>query len=141
MDPWMGGIWDNLESLTYSVDEGSKNDKETKKAMTAAFLGNRIQVKSLNFMRGRSFFRTLIIVDETQDLTPKKLKMIATRVGEGSKIIFLGNVAQIDDNYLTELTCGLSVLIRSFTDSKLMGHITLQGGVRSEFATEAEKRL
>ncbi len=92
-------------------------------------------------MKGRTLNRTLLIVDETQDLTTKKLKMIATRIAEDSKIILLGNVAQIDDSYLTEHTCGISVFIRAFAKSKIVGHITLQRGERSAFATEAEERL
>jgi PhoH-like ATPase len=92
-------------------------------------------------MKGRTPNRTILIVDEAQDLTPKKLKMVATRIAEDSKIIFLGNVAQIDDSYLTEHTCGVSVFIRAFADSNIAGHITLQRGERSAFATEAEERL
>lgn len=138
MSPWMGALFDNLESL-----EKVKRDGYGKKKDGAARLPieDLIQIKSLNFMKGRSITDTLIIVDETQDLTTKKLKMISTRVGAGSKIVFLGNVAQIDDPYLTEHTCGLSVLIRSLRDSALIGHITLQSGERSPFATLAEERL
>lgn len=138
MTPWMGALWDNLESLSESKSGGYTKKKTPETKLDTEDL---VQVKSLNFMKGRSIANTLIIVDETQDLTLKKLKMISTRVGPGSKIIFLGNVAQIDDPYLTEYTCGLSVLIRSLRDSPLTGHVTLQSGERSEFATLAEERL
>jgi len=104
-------------------------------------LQGRVEVRSLRFMKGRTVNKTLLIIDESQDLTVKKLKMIATRLGPDSRIVFLGNVAQIDDNYLTEHTNGLSVFIRTFADSPLVGHITLQRGERSPFATEAENRL
>jgi PhoH-like ATPase len=145
MDPWMGSLHDNLEILIGSDRNDEKNvstgNDSPKNELTLTFLNSRIRVKSLNFMKGRTFNKTILIIDETQDLTTKKLKMIATRVGHDSKIIFLGNVAQIDDNYLTEHTCGMSVFIRAFADSTLTGHITLQQGVRSSFATEAEERL
>ncbi|MEY2665400.1 MAG: hypothetical protein RLZZ480_505 [Candidatus Parcubacteria bacterium] len=138
MSPWMGALWDNLEALNKEKVDGygKKKSSETKNPVE-----DLIQIKALNFMKGRSIADTLIIVDETQDLTVKKLRMISTRVGAGSKIVFLGNVAQIDDPYLTEHTCGLSVLIRSLRDSPLIGHITLQSGERSPFATLAEERL
>jgi len=144
MSPWMGALYDNLELLTGNRDHSERDNghsTDDMKAMTDAYLKGRVQVKSLRFMKGRTFNKTFLIIDETQDLTVKKLKMIATRVGPDSKIVFLGNVAQIDDNYLTEHTNGLSVFIRTFADSKNAGHITLQRGERSPFATEAENRL
>lgn len=144
MSPWMGAVYDNLEIFTgeNSQEENeTEEDRNIKRQATADFLGKRIQIRSLNFMKGRTFNKTFLIVDETQDLTAKKLKMIATRLGSDSKVVFLGNVAQIDDNYLTENTCGLSIFIRAFADSKLAGHITLQRGERGPFATEAEMRL
>lgn len=143
MSPWMGAIDDNLELLCGSggYTDCDKADTKTKKRITLDFVRSVINIKSLNFMKGRTLHRTFVIVDESQDLTPRQLKMIATRVGEGSKIVFLGNVAQIDNNYLTEHTCGISVFIRAFADSPLVGHITLHGGIRSPFATLAEERL
>lgn len=138
MSPWMGALWDNLESLEKVKQDGYGKKKTGSGKLS---VGELIQIKSLNFMKGRSITNSLIIVDETQDLTTKKLKMISTRVGAGSKIVFLGNVAQIDDPYLTEHTCGLSVLIRTLRHSPLIGHITLQSGERSPFATLAEEHL
>lgn len=127
ISPWMGALWDNIESL---LDKSNAQDQKIRQA---------IQIASLNFMKGRSITDTLIIVDETQDLSPKALKMISTRVGEGSKIVFLGNVAQIDNPHLTEHTCGLSVFIRTLRESSLTGHVTLQNGERSAFAALAEE--
>jgi len=140
MDPWMGAMHDNLELLTTKKINGEEAD-DNEKLMATSLLLRRIQVRSLNFMKGRTFNNTLIIVDEAQDNSPELMKKIATRVGEGSKIVFLGNVAQIDNNYLNEHTCGISVFIRAFADSELSGHITLQRGERTPFATEAEARL
>jgi PhoH-like ATPase len=135
LSPWMGALWDNIDSLV------EKGKYDSKKGESVRKLREVIQTDSLNFMKGRSITDTLIIVDEAQDLTPKALKMISTRVGEGSKIIFLGNVAQIDNPHLTEYTCGLSVFIRVLRESHLTGHVTLQDGVRSPFATLAEELL
>lgn len=138
MDPWMQGVYDNLQSL---VCKPNSSVSERLEAIKKAMEKHDIQIKALNFMKGRSLENTIVIVDEAQDLTPKTLKMISTRIGAGSKIIFLGNVAQIDNTYVTEYTNGLSVFIRAFADSSISGHITLQSGQRSVFATEAEKRL
>lgn len=139
MDPWMGALHDNLELLTAKKGVGCIDEIE--RSMTTTFLLKKIQVRSLNFMKGRTFNNTLIIVDEAQDNPPELMKTISTRVGEGSKIVFLGNVAQIDNSYLNERTCGISVFIRAFADSALSGHVTLQRGERTPFATEAEARL
>lgn len=142
MDPWMGAIHDNLEALVHPDDySDGKVTKLSGRAITTEFLMKKMQIKSLNFMKGRTIARSIIIVDEVQDMTSKQLKMLATRVGEESKIIFLGNVAQIDASYLTELTCGLSVFIRTFAESNLVGHVTLQDGVRSSFATLVEELM
>jgi PhoH-like ATPase len=138
MSPWLGGIFDNLESLARNEDFAKEAANVTREVLTRKL---NLQIKSLNYMKGRSFEKTLIIVDEVQDLNRRKLKMIASRVGAGSKIIFLGNVAQIDNHLVTENTCGMSILISAFADSTLMGHVTLQQGERSAFATEAEERL
>lgn len=135
VSPWMGALWDNIDSLLKS------NNNAEKRADALAKLRESIKVEPLTFMKGRSFMNTLIIVDETQDLSPKALKMICTRLAEGSKIVFLGNVAQIDNPHLTEYTCGLSVFIRKFLREELAGHVTLQRGVRSPFATLAEELL
>jgi len=138
MSPWLGGIFDNLESLIRNNDSSKQETATTVEYLMRLM---RMQIKSLTFMKGRNIERTLIIVDEAQDLNRSTLKMISTRVGFGSKIIYLGNVAQIDNPLVTENTCGMSILISAFADSKLMGHVTLQQGERSAFATEAEERL
>lgn len=139
MSPWMGALWDNIKNLLKlnkkigSGKEGTEDELQK--------IGNTISVESLNVMKGRSLEHTFMIIDETQDLKPKTLKMISTRIGEGSKIVFLGNVAQIDNPHLTEFTCGLSKFIRLFRHESLAGHVTLQRGERSAFATRAEELL
>jgi PhoH-like ATPase len=137
MEPWMGALWDNLQSLHKKKKGGSnaEEDEGTKKILSD------IETPSLHFMKGRSITNTLIIVDESPDLTPSVLKMICTRVGEGSKLVLLGNVDQISNPMLTKHTNGLSKFIRSFKPSNLTGHVTLQSGVRSPFATLAEASL
>jgi PhoH-like ATPase len=99
MEPWMGALMDNLEVLTRSEEGGSWG-----RAATNDLLRNRIKIRSLNFMRGRTFLNRFIIVDEAQNLTPKQMKALVTRAGPGSKMICLGNIAQIDTPYLTETT-------------------------------------
>jgi PhoH-like ATPase len=138
MAPWLGGISDNLKSLMRN-----NSAKEEEMSPSVEHLTNKLNldIKALNFAKGSSYEKTLIIVDEAQDLDRRKLKMIITRVGEGSKIIFLGNVAQIDNRFVTENTCGLSILIRELAFTDLTGHITLQKGERSAIATLAEEVL
>lgn len=138
MSPWLGGVFDNLESLMRNADS---TREETQITLENATHHMNLQIKSLNYMKGCSFEKTLIIIDEVQDLTRRQVKMLSTRLAKGSKVIFLGNVAQIDNRFVTEHTCGMSVLISEFASSTLVGHVTLQKGERSEFATEAEERL
>lgn len=138
MRGWLGGVDDNLDSFWYNEDSSPENNVGTVEYVK---LKMNLQIKSLNLMKGRSFEDTLFIMDEVQDTTRKTLKMASTRVGRGSKIIYLGNVAQIDNTFLSENTCGMSVLISVLADSHLYGHVTLQKGLRSEFATLAEERL
>jgi len=135
----LGGVNDNLDSFVRPSDK----DEDVQMAGSVDYIKQKmnLQIKSLNLMKGSSFEDTFIILDEAQDVNAKTLKMIATRVGQGSKIVFLGNTAQIDNSFLTENTCGMSVLMRTFADSALVGHVTLQQGVRSPFATLAEERL
>ena len=99
MEPWMGALMDNLEVLTDSQEGGNWG-----RAATNDLLRNRIKIRSLNFMRGRTFLNRYIILDEAQNLTPKQMKALITRAGPGTKIACLGNIAQIDTPYLTEMT-------------------------------------
>jgi PhoH-like ATPase len=135
MTPWMGALMDNLEVLTQT--EGG----EWGRAATEDLLRSRIRIHSLNFMRGRTFLNKYIILDEAQNLTPKQMKTLVTRAGPGTKIICLGNVAQIDTPYLTETTSGLTYAVDRFKDWPHSGHITLQRGERSRLADYASENL
>ncbi|MEE8327804.1 MAG: PhoH family protein, partial [Nitrosomonadaceae bacterium] len=104
-------------------------------------LSKRIKLRSLNFMRGRTFQNRYIIVDEAQNLTSKQMKTLITRVGPGSKMICLGNVGQIDTPYITETTSGLTYVIDKIKDWRHSGHITLTRGERSRLADFASTHL
>lgn len=136
MAPWMGALMDNLEVLTQPMD-GSKWGRNA----TDEFLMSKIKIKSLNFMRGRTFLNRYIIIDEAQNLTPKQMKTLITRAGPGTKVVCLGNVAQIDTPYLTETSSGLTYVVDRFKDWEHSGHITLQRGERSRLADFASDHL
>ncbi len=138
MGPWMGALDDNLEFL-------SKNDKgghgEWGRAASNDLLRSRIKIKSMNFMRGRTFMNKWVIIDEAQNLTPKQMKTLITRAGPGTKIICMGNLAQIDTPYLTEGSSGLTYVVDRFKGWSHGGHITLARGERSRLADFASEVL
>jgi PhoH-like ATPase len=136
MEPWMGALMDNLEVLTQSQEGGNWG-----RAATNDLLRNRIKIRSLNFMRGRTFLNRLLILDEAQNLTPKQMKALVTRAGPGTKIVCLGNIAQIDTPYLTETTSGLTYVVNRFSGWQHSGHITLMRGERSRLADYASEIL
>ncbi len=136
MEPWMGALMDNLEVLTQSQEGGNWG-----RAATNDLLRNRIKIRSLNFMRGRTFLNRYIIIDEAQNLTPKQMKALVTRAGPGTKLVCLGNVAQIDTPYLTETTSGLTYVVNRFRGWAHSGHITLMRGERSRLADFASETL
>ncbi len=130
MTPWMGALTDNLEVLTESEGHGG----DWGRAVTNDLLTSRIKIRSLNFMRGRTFLNRYLIIDEAQNLTPKQMKTLITRAGPGTKIVCLGNVEQIDTPYLTETTSGLTFAVDRFKHWMHAGHITLRRGERSRLA-------
>ncbi len=136
MEPWMGALMDNLEVLTQSQPGGTWG-----RAATNDLLRHRIKIRSLNFMRGRTFLNRFIIIDEAQNLTPKQMKALVTRAGPGTKMICLGNIAQIDTPYLTETTSGLTYVVNRFHGWNHSGHITLVRGERSRLADYASEVL
>ncbi len=138
MTPWMGALMDNLEVLTGSGD-GSGGSWE--RQATNDLLSNRIKIRSVNFMRGRTFLQRYLIIDEAQNLTPKQLKTLITRAGPGTKIVCLGNIAQIDTPYLSETNCGLTYVVDRFKGWRHAGHIILTRGERSRLADYASEVL
>ena len=136
MTPWMGALMDNLEVLTQSGHEGS-----WERQATTDLLANRIKVRSVNFMRGRTFLNRYLIIDESQNLTPKQMKTLITRAGPGTKIVCLGNIAQIDTPYLSETNCGLTYVVDRFKGWEHAGHIILMRGERSRLADHASEVL
>ena len=137
MTPWMGALEDNLDVLMRTDDEAG----DWGRAATADLIRNRIKVKSLNFMRGRTFLNKYLIIDEAQNLTPKQMKTLITRAGPGTKVVCLGNIAQIDTPYLTEGSSGLTYVVDRFKGWAHSGHVTLMRGERSRLADRAAEIL
>ena len=137
MGPWMGALEDNLEVLNKTDEQAG----EWGRAATHDLIRNRIKIKSLNFMRGRTFLNKFLIIDEAQNLTPKQMKTLITRAGPGTKVICMGNIAQIDTPYLTEGSSGLTYVVDRFKGWAHSGHVTLQRGERSRLADHAAEVL
>jgi len=136
MAPWMGALMDNLEVLTDSDIGG-----EWGRAATNDLLHSRIKIRSLNYMRGRTFLNRYVIIDEAQNLTRKQMTTLITRAGPGTKIVCIGNIAQIDTPYLSETTSGLTYVVDGFKSWRHSGHITLLRGERSRLADFAAEEL
>lgn len=134
MEPWLGAITDNLEAL-------HSDDEHTPSSIDYILQKVPMQFKSLNYIRGRSFQQSLILIDECQNLTPHQIKTIITRAGSGSKVICLGNLSQIDTPYLSPISTGLTYLVERFKDFPHGGTVTLQGSPRSVLAEYAETHL
>ncbi|AHK15243.1 MAG: PhoH family protein [Thalassolituus sp.] len=134
MEPWLGAITDNLEAL-------HNDDEHSKSSVDYILQKVPLQFKSLNYIRGRSFQHSLILIDECQNLTPHQMKTIVTRAGAGSKVVCLGNLAQIDTPYLNPISSGLTYLIERFKEFPYGGTIHLEGSPRSPLAEYAESHL
>ena len=137
MNPWMGALEDNLDVLNKTDDEAG----EWGRAATRDLIRSRIKVKSLNFMRGRTFINKYLIIDEAQNLTPKQMKTLITRAGPGTKVVCLGNIAQIDTPYLTEGSSGITYVVDRMKGWTHSGHVTLARGERSRLADYAAEAL
>ncbi|WKJ92461.1 PhoH family protein [Methylomonas montana] len=136
MAPWMGALMDNLELL------GSRSGTtEWEQGASQNVMMNRVKIRSLNFMRGRTFLNRYLIIDEAQNLTPKQMKTLITRAGPGTKIICIGNLAQIDTPYLTATSSGLTYVVDRFKSWPNSAHITLRRGERSRLADFASDNL
>ncbi len=138
MGPWMGALDDNLEFLSKGDGSGAG---EWGRAATNELIRSRVKIKSMNFMRGRTFMNKWIIIDEAQNLTPKQMKTLITRAGPGTKIICMGNLAQIDTPYLTEGSSGLTYAVDRFKGWPHGGHVNLARGERSRLADFASEVL
>jgi len=137
MTPWMGALEDNLDVLNNTDDEAG----EWGRAATRDLIRSRIKIKSLNFMRGRTFIQKFLIIDEAQNLTPKQMKTLITRAGPSTKVVCLGNISQIDTPYLTEGSSGLTFVVDRFKGWNHSGHVTLRRGERSRLADHAAEVL
>ena len=137
MAPWLGAIDDNLEVL----NRGSGNGSDWGRRASEDLIRSRIRIKSMSFMRGRTFLNKFVIIDEAQNLTPKQMKTLITRAGPGTKIVCLGNIAQIDTPSLTEGSSGLTYVVDRFKGWPHSGHITMQRGERSRLADFASDAL
>lgn len=134
MEPWLGAITDNLEALHW-------DDENSAGSIDYVLSKVPLQFKSLNYIRGRSFQHSLILIDESQNLTPHQIKTIVTRAGTGSKVVCLGNLAQIDTPYLSPTSSGLTYMTERFKNFALGGNLLLQGVPRSALAAFAEENL
>ena len=134
MMPWLAAVTDTLEVL-------HKQDENMSGSLSYIMEKANIQFKSVNFMRGRSIQNTFVLLDECQNLTASQIKPIITRCGEGTKIVCSGNLAQIDSNYLSPVTSGLTYIVERFKDFDGSANIFLNGVVRSRLASFAEENL
>lgn len=137
LNPYMQPIWDNLKYIRSLFDEKDK-DIQRLDEMVA---GEKIEIVPLTYIRGRSISNVIIIVDEAQNLTPHEVKTIITRAGENTKIIFTGDIFQIDTPYLDAQSNGLSYMIDRLKNKRVFSHVTLQKGERSELANLANELL
>lgn len=137
LNPYMEPLWDNLKFIQ---NQYSENDKEYSK-ITEMVTNEKLVITPLAYIRGRSLSNICFIVDEAQNLTPHEVKTIITRAGENTKIIFTGDIYQIDTPYLDSQSNGLSYLIDRIKDHELYAHITLEKGERSELANLANELL
>lgn len=154
MDPWMGALHDNLEFLaeytqiseTKKIERPSTSNhshtiREMEKREKAKEITEMISVKTIGFMRGRTFLNKYVIVDEAQNLTQKQIKLLVTRAGPGTKMVLLGNLTQIDAPYMTEGSSGLTYVVERFKGWKYGGHLILPTGERSRLASYANDVL
>ncbi len=137
LDPYMQPLYDNLSVIQNHFSENNSSGKKIKELIEE----EKIVITPISYIRGRSIVRVFFIVDEAQNLTPHEVKTIITRAGEGTKIIFTGDIFQIDHPYLDSQTNGLAYIIEKMKGQKLYAHINLEKGERSELAELASKIL
>ena len=135
--PYMQPLWDNIKVIQDQYNEADKQHQQ----ITQMIKDHKLMIEPLSYIRGRSLQRIFFIVDEAQNLTPHEIKTIITRVGEGAKLVFTGDIYQIDHPYLDSQSNGLSYLIDHFKGQKLYAHVNLVKGERSELAELASNLL
>lgn len=142
MAPWLMAFSDNMEVLLGDVDQHQSESNEYQNAITTSLITQdcSLQIKSLNFLRGRSLNRSILILDEAQNLSPHQMKSVITRIGQGSKIIVLGNLGQIDSS-VTPTSSGLTYAVEAFKDFDGSASVILKGSERSRLAAYAEKNM
>lgn len=137
INPYMEPLWDNLKFIKNQFDDMDKRHKQVNEMQK----NEKIIITPLAYIRGRSLSDIIFIVDEAQNLTPHEIKTIITRAGENTKMIFTGDIRQIDTPYLDEHSNGLSYLMDRVKGNKLYAHVTLEKGERSELANVANELL
>ena len=137
INPYMEPLWDNFKYIQNQYKETSKEFKVLKNMIES----EKLVIQSLAYIRGRSFSNIYFIIDEAQNLTPHEIKTIISRAGENTKIVFAGDINQIDTPYLDSQSNGLSYLIDKLKGQKLYSHVTLRKGERSELANLANDLL
>lgn len=137
LSPWMQPIFDNVELLLGSVEEGSKRKRGYKELVDLGLL----EIEPLTYIRGRSIPKQYMIVDEAQNLTPHEIKTIITRAGEGTKIVLTGDPYQIDNPYVDSSSNGLTYVVEKFKGEDIAGHVILDKGERSCLAELAANLL
>ena len=137
INPYMAPLWDNLSVIKHQYDEKDREFKRLDEMVEA----EKLHITPLAYIRGRSFSNIFFIVDEAQNLTPHEIRTIITRAGEGTKMIFTGDIFQIDTPYLDAQSNGLSYLIDRIKGNRLYAHVNLDKGERSELANLASMLL
>ena len=136
LSPWLGALYDNLEVI---IQHEAKSPNEQMRLRE--MVKERVQIRAITFMRGRSFQQKYLVIDEAQNLTPKQVKALVTRAGDGTKIVLMGNLAQIDSPYLSETSSGLAYAVERFKDWEHFGSLILSKGERSRLASAGNDRL
>ena len=137
MDPYMQPLFDNLSVIRHQFEQDAPETQRIQKMLET----EKLVISPLAYIRGRSLQKIFFIVDEAQNLTPLEVKTIITRAGEGTKVIFTGDIHQIDHPYLDTLSNGLSYLINRMVGQSVYSHITLEKGERSVLADLASELL
>jgi PhoH-like ATPase len=136
LSPWLGALYDNLEVIIQNKEESANQQLRLREMVK-----ERVQIRAITFMRGRTFQHKYLVIDEAQNLTPKQVKALITRAGEGTKVVLMGNLAQIDSPYLSETSSGLSYVVERFKDWEHFGSLILSKGERSRLASAGNEKL